>query len=45
MKRIPVAQPTLGENEKKYVMDCLDTTWISSVGKYICLFEEQFAAF
>lgn len=45
MKRIPVAQPTLGENEKKYVMDCLDTTWISSVGKYIGLFEEQFAAF
>ncbi len=45
MKRIPVAQPTLGENEKKYVMDCLETTWISSVGKYIGLFEEQFAAF
>ncbi len=45
MKRIPVAQPTLGENEKKYVMDCMETTWISSVGKYISLFEEQFAAF
>jgi len=45
MKRIPVAQPTLGENEKKYVLDCLDSTWISSVGKYIVAFEEQFAAF
>ncbi len=45
MKRIPVAQPTLGENEKKYVIDCLDSTWISSVGKYIGAFEEQFANF
>ena len=45
MKRIPVAQPTLGENEKKYVLDCLDSTWISSVGKYIVAFEEQFAGF
>jgi perosamine synthetase len=40
-----VAQPCLSGNEKKYVMDCLDTTWISSVGKYITLFEERFAEF
>jgi perosamine synthetase len=45
MKRIPVAQPTLNGNEKKYVMDCLDTNWISSVGKYITAFEESFAQF
>lgn len=45
MKRIPVAQPTLNGNEKKYVIDCLDTNWISSVGKYITAFEESFARF
>jgi perosamine synthetase len=45
MKRIAVAQPKLGGNERKYVLDCLDTTWISSVGKYITAFEETFAEF
>lgn len=42
-KIIPVSEPTLVGNEKKYVMDCLDTTWISSHGKYIDEFERQFA--
>lgn len=41
---IPVCEPTLGGNEKKYVLDCLETNWISSAGKYIPAFEEQFAA-
>src|SRR4051812_29245913 len=42
---IPVAAPTLGGNEQKYVMDCLQSTWISSTGKYIEQFEEGFARF
>ncbi|RME73895.1 MAG: DegT/DnrJ/EryC1/StrS family aminotransferase [Chloroflexi bacterium] len=41
---IPVCEPTLGGNEKKYVLDCLETNWISSAGKYIPAFEEAFAA-
>ncbi len=41
---IPVCEPTLGGNEKKYVTDCLESNWISSAGKYIPAFEEQFAA-
>ncbi len=41
---IPVCEPTLGGNETKYVTDCLESNWISSAGKYISLFEEQFAA-
>ncbi|GLH38157.1 MULTISPECIES: DegT/DnrJ/EryC1/StrS family aminotransferase [Pseudomonas] len=45
MKRISVAQPKLAGNERNYVMDCLDTNWISSNGKYIGAFEESFAAF
>jgi perosamine synthetase len=42
---IPVSEPFLRGNEKKYVMDCLETTWISSLGKYVKLFEEEFAKF
>jgi perosamine synthetase len=45
MKRISVAQPKLAGNERKYVLDCLDTNWISSNGKYIGAFEESFAKF
>lgn len=42
---IPVASPALIGNEKKYVLDCLESTWISSSGKYIDLFERKFADF
>lgn len=42
---IPVAVPNLNGNEKKYVNDCLDSTWISSKGKYIDLFEKKFAEY
>lgn len=41
---IPVCEPTLGGNEAKYVLNCLETNWISSAGKYIGLFEELFAS-
>ena len=45
MTRISVARPTLSGTERKYVLDCLDTNWISSNGKYVPAFEEAFAAF
>lgn len=45
MNRIFVAQPKMVGNERKYVLDCLDTNWISSNGKYIGIFEEAFAKF
>lgn len=41
--KYPVYQPNLSGNEKKYVNECLDSTWISSKGKFITLFEEKFA--
>jgi perosamine synthetase len=41
--KIPVYRPTLIGNEKKYVLDCLDSTWISSKGEYIYKFEKAFA--
>ena len=43
MPKIPIYQPSLTGREREYVNDCLDSTWISSKGKYISLFEEGFA--
>ena len=45
MRKIPVAQPNFIGNERDYVLDCIDTTWISSAGKYIQEFENEFAKF
>ncbi len=42
---IPVYCPAIGEKEKKNVMECLDSTWISSKGKFIKEFEEHFASY
>jgi len=42
---IPVAAPVLDGNEKAYVLDCLESTWISSSGKYLDRFEAAFAEF
>jgi len=39
---IPVCEPLLGGNEKKYVDDCVSTGWISSSGKYVTDFEKAF---
>jgi perosamine synthetase len=41
--RYPVYQPSLSGREKEFVLDCLDSTWISSKGKYIAQFEREFA--
>jgi perosamine synthetase len=41
---IPVNTPLLDGNERKYLLQCLDTGWISSEGPFIRQFEEQFAA-
>ncbi|MEI7880134.1 MAG: DegT/DnrJ/EryC1/StrS family aminotransferase [bacterium] len=42
---IPVAAPALVGREKEYVLDCLETNWISSTGQYIGRFERAFAEF
>jgi perosamine synthetase len=31
--------------EREYVLDCMDSTWISSSGKYLARFEAEFAEF
>lgn len=45
MRHIPVYQPDLSGNERKYVNECLDSTWISSKGHFIQKFESSFAAY
>lgn len=42
---ISLAQPQLNGNEYKYLMDAFLSTWISSTGKYIALFEQNFAKY
>ena len=41
---IPVNEPLLNGNEKKYVCECIDTGWISSEGPFVKEFEQKMAA-
>lgn len=41
---IPVNEPLLDGNEKKYLLECIDTGWISSEGPFIKKFEDDFAS-
>ena len=40
---IPVNTPLLEGNEKKYLLDCIETGWISSEGPFVKQFEAAFA--
>lgn len=40
---IPVYTPDLSGNEKKYVLDALESGWISSIGAYVDKFEKSLA--
>lgn len=42
---IPLSMPNLNGNEWTYLKDCLDSTYVSSVGAYVNKFEEQMAAY
>ena len=41
---IPVNEPLLDGNEKKYLAECIDTGWISSEGPFVERFESAFAS-
>jgi perosamine synthetase len=41
---IPVNEPLLDGNEKKYLLECIETGWISSEGPFVKEFEDKFAA-
>lgn len=42
---VPLHAPCFNEQAKALVTDCIDTTFVSSVGKYVTQFEEEVAAF
>lgn len=42
MKKYSVYEPNISGNEKKYVNECIDSTWISSKGHFVQDFEEKF---
>lgn len=42
---IPIYKPSLDGNEKKYLNECLESTWISSKGRFIAEFERRFAQY
>jgi aminotransferase in exopolysaccharide biosynthesis len=42
---ILLSAPNIAGNEWKYVKDCLDTGWVSSVGAYVTAFENKVAEF
>lgn len=42
---IPLSVPNLCGNEWKYIKECLDTNWVSSVGSYVDLFEKKVSEF
>lgn len=44
MDFIPVNEPLLDGNEKKYLCECIDTGWISSEGPFVKRFEEKMSA-
>jgi aminotransferase in exopolysaccharide biosynthesis len=44
-KFIPLHIPTFIGNEKEYLENCIDSTFVSSVGAYVDLFEDKMSAF
>ena len=42
---VPLAVPKFIGNEKKYLNECIDTTFVSSVGKFVDRFEDDMAAY
>jgi len=42
---LPLHEPTFAGNEWKYVKDCIDTGWVSSVGDYVDQFENKLVEF
>ena len=42
---VPLAVPVFVGNENKYLNECIDTTFVSSVGKFVDRFENDMAAY
>ena len=44
-EKVPLAVPKFIGNEKKYLEECIDTTFVSSVGQFVDRFEKDMAAY
>lgn len=42
---IPLHEPCFAGHEREYVLDCIDSTFVSSVGQYVDRFEKELAAY
>ena len=42
---VPLSVPRFIGNEKKYLEECIDTTFVSSVGKFVDRFEGEIAKY
>ena len=42
---IPLHEPRFLGNEKKYLIDCIDSTFVSSVGEYVNRFERDMCTY
>ena len=42
---IPLHEPCFVGNEKKYLNECIDSTYVSSIGKFVDEFEEKIASY
>lgn len=45
MERIAIAEPVFNGNEKKYLMECIDTGWVSANGRFVNEFQKKFAEY
>lgn len=45
LPRVPLAEPDLGEREREYLVECLASGWISSIGPFVGRFEEALGKF
>lgn len=41
----PVFRPSIGEREKRYVMEAMDSGWVSSRGAFLDRFEKDFGTY
>jgi perosamine synthetase len=44
-RKIPVYEPVLGPDVRRNVLECIDSNWISSRGKFVDQFEREFGGF
>lgn len=45
MEFIPVSKPSITQKEIQYITDAVSSGWVSSLGKYVDMFEEKFASY